>query len=118
MRNLVRPNLAQLVIVAFALTYGGAFAQAPQPAIPSTAPTPARAPANAPASAPQPAGELLDINSASLEQLDALPGVGAARAEAIVRGRPFKGKDELYRKKIVPKNVYEQIKDKIIAKQK
>jgi DNA uptake protein ComE-like DNA-binding protein len=61
---------------------------------------------------------LLDINSATKEQLDALPGVGSARADAIIKGRPYKGKDDLLHKKIIPKNVYDGIKDKIIAKQK
>jgi competence protein ComEA len=61
---------------------------------------------------------LLDINSASKEQLDALPGIGSARADAIIKGRPYKGKDDLLHKKIIPKNVYDGIKDKIIAKQK
>ena len=61
---------------------------------------------------------LLDINSASKEQLDALPGIGTARAEAIIKGRPYKGKDDLVNKKIIPKNVYDGIKDKIIAQQK
>jgi competence protein ComEA len=61
---------------------------------------------------------LLDINSATKEQLDALPGIGSARADAIIKGRPYKGKDDLLHKKIIPKNVYDGIKDKIIAKQK
>ena len=61
---------------------------------------------------------LIDINSANKEQLDALPGIGRARADAIIKGRPYKGKDDLVNKKIIPKNVYDGIKDKIIAKQK
>jgi DNA uptake protein ComE-like DNA-binding protein len=66
----------------------------------------------------QPAGELLDINSASAEELDKLPGVGPARAKAIITHRPYFGKDDLVNKKIIPSNVYAQIKDKIIARQK
>jgi competence protein ComEA len=80
--------------------------------------------ATAPSAAPsattksQPAGELLDINSASPEELDKLPGVGPARAKAIIAHRPYFGKDDLVNKKIIPSNVYAQIKDKIIARQK
>lgn len=63
------------------------------------------------------ADALMDINSASEKDLATLPGIGEARAKAIVKGRPYKGKNELKDKKIVPDNVYDQIKDKIIAKQ-
>ena len=61
---------------------------------------------------------LLDINTASKAELDALPGIGAARSEAIIKGRLYKGKDDLVNKKIIPQSVYNGIKDKIIAKQK
>jgi DNA uptake protein ComE-like DNA-binding protein len=50
--------------------------------------------------------------------LQALKGVGDVRAKAIIAGRPYKGKDELWQKKIVPKGVYKGIQNQIIAKQK
>jgi competence protein ComEA len=62
-------------------------------------------------------GGLVDINSASAEELDKLPGVGPARAKAIIANRPYNGKDDLSQRKILPANVYNQIKDKIIARQ-
>lgn len=86
----------------------------------TTAPATPKPPAAQPAATPAPSGkvELLDINSATAEQLDALPGIGAVRTAAIIKGRPYKGKDELVQKGIVPKNVYDAIKDKIVARQK
>ena len=70
-----------------------------------------------PATASQPAGGLVDINSASAEELDKLPGVGPARVKAIIAKRPYNGKDDLLQRKIIPASVYNQIKDKIIARQ-
>jgi DNA uptake protein ComE-like DNA-binding protein len=64
-----------------------------------------------------PKGELMDINSASEKELATLKGIGEVRAKAIVKGRPYKGKDDLVQKKIVPQSVYDDIKDQIIAKQ-
>jgi DNA uptake protein ComE-like DNA-binding protein len=63
------------------------------------------------------AAEPMDINTASEKELASLKGIGDVRAKAIVKGRPYKGKDDLVAKKIVPQNVYDDIKDQIIAKQ-
>lgn len=70
-----------------------------------------------PAKTAMASSDKLDINSATKEQLDALPGIGEAYAQKIIANRPYRTKRDLVIKKIIPQSTYDKIKDQIIAHQ-
>lgn len=86
-------------------------------ALGQTGAAPAKA-RSAPKAAVAAKAELLDINSASADEIKALPGVGEAYSAKIIAGRPYDNKSQLLSKKIVPAATYKKIQAKIIAKQK
>jgi competence protein ComEA len=95
-----------LIVFMMAVALMGAPQATKAPAKGKTAPT-----------AAAPAAALIDINSASEAELKSIPGIGDAYAAKIIAGRPYRAKNQLDQKKIVPHATYEKIKDLIIAKQ-
>jgi competence protein ComEA len=99
-------NLALYLVFLLALTAWPSLAQ-------STATTPGNAAQTSkPASS---SADKLDINSATKDQLEALPGIGTAYSQKIIAGRPYNSKRDLLTRKIVPQKTYDGIKEKIIA---
>jgi DNA uptake protein ComE-like DNA-binding protein len=104
--------VAMLAMLVFALGAGPAAAQA------KTKPKPAPTAAKSQAGKPAAKATLVDLNTASKQELMAIPGIGDAYSQKIIDGRPYARKDELVTKHIVPQATYDKIKDQLIAKQK
>jgi DNA uptake protein ComE-like DNA-binding protein len=118
MNRLFARIIVSIVSVLFAATIALA-ADKKAPAAPAPAAKPAaEAKAQAdPKAAPATKAEQVDINSATEADLKTVAGIGDTYAKKIIEGRPYAKKDQLVTRKIVPKAVYDKVKDKIIAKQ-
>lgn len=94
----------------------GTTAGAQVSAKPSAAPAKAAEAATAIKSPGELDADMIDLNSASASALRALPGIGDAYAEKIIKGRPYDRKDELVRRGILPKAVYKKMQNRVVAR--
>ena len=109
-------RIIALAAALFIGASGAVFAQKQDVPKSVAAPAPAAKADAKSAAAPEAKKEPMDINTATEKELATLPKIGDAYAKAIIKGRPYNGKDDLVNKKIVPQATYDAIKDMIIAK--
>ena len=119
-----RTAVTALALALLAVTAASAQSAATTPAPAATKQQPAAKPApQAPAKATVKTAasstkmEMLDLNTATRDQLVALPGIGETYADAIIKNRPYKTKNELVSKKVIPAAAYKKIRTKVIAHQ-
>ncbi len=112
MKPIERKILAQIAVLCFALSLVSGIA-ASQTGEPGSKPEAMATSAQMAAATT----DKLDLNTASKDQLKALPGIGDAYSQKIIDGRPYRAKNQLVQKKVIPQATYDKIKDLIIAKQ-
>jgi competence protein ComEA len=102
----MRPFRRILAVIMFAAVATFSFAQT------------GSKPAAKPAAAQTASATLVDINTASVAQLKALPGIGDPYSDRIIKGRPYATKNQLVSRGVIPAATYAKVQDMIIAKQK
>jgi competence protein ComEA len=106
---------AAVLVLLLAATLG--FAASPQSDSTQSTTTTTKTTRTHSRSSKESSGSKLDINAASQQDLEALPGIGPATSAKIVQGRPYRAKSDLLKRKIVSRSEYDKIKDQIVAHQ-